>query len=120
MEAQREGWLGDDYIRVFAAADRSRVAQLYSFQTFLPGYEPWGSYGLDALCMGPDSKLYLIDWIPLNEEFRKERYGSAADLFADLAGLHEATPDYEHFRKEVHFVTPIVFWRRPQDRPRDD
>jgi len=29
--------------------------------------------------------------------------------------LHEATPQYEHFTKETHFVTPIVFGGSPTD-----
>src|SRR5262245_19137039 len=109
MSAQREGWLGDEYVRVYADSDRSRIAKLYDFPTFLPSYEPWGSWGLDSLCLGPDSRLYLVDWIPLEESFRKQRYASVAAFEEDFARLHDATPTYEHFQKEVHYVKPIIF-----------
>jgi hypothetical protein len=112
---QREGWLGEDYVRIYAEHDRDRIAKLYAFERFLPGYAPWGSWGLDALCLGPDGRLYLIPWIPLHESHRKERYQSADGLEAELSLLHEATPQYEHFAKETHFVTPIVFGGSPTD-----
>jgi hypothetical protein len=117
MNTQREGWLGDEYVRVYAPSDRSRIAKLYEFQASLPGYEPWGSWGLDALCLGPDSRLYAIDWIPLEESFRKQRYLNATALEEELTRLHEATPAYEHFQKEVHFVKPIVFGGDPSEAP---
>ena len=77
---QREGWLGEDYIRIYAEHGRDRVARLYAFERFLPGYVPWGSWGLDALCLGPDGRLYLVPWIPLHESHRKERYQRAEAL----------------------------------------
>jgi len=117
MTTQREGWIGKEYVRVYAASDRQRVAALYDFPTFLPGYEPWGSGGLDALCLGPDSRLYTIDWIPLDESFRKERYASAAAFEEDIARLLEATPAYEHFQKEVHFVHPLALGGSPKTAP---
>ena len=113
--SQREGWLGDDYVRVYAEHDRSRIARLYAFETFLPGYIPWASWGLDALCLGPDGRVYLIPWIPLHESHRVDRYPSIGALETELSSLCEATPDYEHFGKETHFVTPIAFGGSPTD-----
>lgn len=92
MSKPYEGWLGEDYVRIYAEADRQRIAELYQFATFLPGYEPWGSWGLDALCLGPDGRLYTIDWIPLEQDFQKEQYGSVADFEADIARLNEVIP----------------------------
>jgi hypothetical protein len=115
IDRQREGWLGEDYVRIFAETDRARIARLYAFGAHLPDYEPWGSWGLDSLCLGHDGKLYLIPWIPLDESHRKERYASIAAFDADLAVLHEATTAYEHFGKEIHFVTPIIFGGSPKD-----
>jgi hypothetical protein len=117
MNNEREGWLGEDYVRIYATSDRSRIAKLYEFETLLPGYEPWGSWGLDALCLGPDARLYAIDWIPLHEEFRKERYESVTAFEDDIGRLNEATQSYEHFRKEVHFVKPIAFGGDPKEAP---
>jgi len=117
MTTQREGWLGKEYVRIYAVADRSRIAQLYEFSTFLPGYEPWGSWGLDALCLGPDARLYVTDWIPLEERYRKQRYASIADFEADIARLHEASPAYQHFQKEVHYAHPIVLGGDPKIAP---
>lgn len=117
MTKQREGWLGEEYVRIYAAADRQRISTLYDFATFLPGYEPWGSWGLDALCLGPDSRLYTIDWIPLEEEYRRQRYDSIADLEADITRLHEAKTSYQHFQKEVHFLHPIVLDGDPKAAP---
>ena len=114
MNTQREGWLGEEYVRAYAAADRNRIAKLYDFHTSLPGYEPWGSWGLDALCLGPDSRLYLLDWIPLDESFLRERYESVAAFENDIARLHEAKPEYEHFQKELHFVQPLIFGGDPK------
>src|SRR5260370_3786484 len=113
MNEQREGWLGDEYVRVYAASDRTRIAQLYDFATFLPGYVPLGSWGLDALCLCRDSKLYVVDWIPLHESFRRERYPNVEAFTRDLAQLREATSTYEHFQKEVHLVTPLVLGGSP-------
>lgn len=117
MKSQREGWLGNDYVRIYAVADRARVSELYSFQTSLPGYEPWGSWGLDALCLGPDRRLYLVDWIPLAEEFLRLRYESVTAFEIDVTQLHEATSVYEHFQKEVHFMKPLVFGGDPKVAP---
>lgn len=117
MSNVREGWLGNEYVRIYATSDRSRVASLYEFGTYLPGYEPWGSWGLDALCLGPDARLYAIDWIPLREEFRKERYRSGAAFENDIRRLIEATPSYEHFGTEVHFVKPIAFGGDSSESP---
>ena len=117
MTKQREGWLGEEYVRIYAARDRYRIAELYGFPTFLPGYEPWGSWGLDALCLGPDSRLYAVDWVPLQEDFRKERYASVESFETDMARLHEATAAYEHFEKEVHFPHPIVLGGDPKAAP---
>ena len=114
MTMQREGWIGEEYVRVYAVSDRQRVAKLYDFPTFLPGYEPWGSWGLDALCLGPELRLYVLDWIPLEQSFLKGRYASVAAFEEDIAQLHEATPAYEHFQKEVHFVQPLVFGGDPK------
>ena len=112
---QREGWLGDEFVRLYAEAARPDVASLYAFREFLPEYELWGSWGLDALWLGPDSKLYRIPWIPLSEAHRNEGYASVESLEAALSRLHEAGPEYEHFGKEIHFLTPIVFGGRAED-----
>jgi hypothetical protein len=114
MSTQREGWLGDNYVRVYAPSDRQRISRLYDFSAFLPGYEPWGSWGLDALCLGPDSRLYLIDWIPLDESIRRECYASIAAFEQDLILVEEFTSAYEHFQKEVHFVEPLAFGGDPK------
>ena len=84
MKSQREGWLGEDYVRIYAASDRARVAEVYDFSTLLPGYTPLGSWGLDALCLGPDSRVYLVDWIPLAEAHRRERYRDMAEFESEL------------------------------------
>lgn len=117
MKTQREGWIGDEYVRIYAEVERSRIGKLYDFATFLPGYEVWGSWGLDALCLAPDNRLYSVDWIPLEESFRKERYASIATFEDDIARLQETSSAYEHFRKEVHFVKPIVFGGDPSETP---
>jgi hypothetical protein len=114
---QREGWLGEEYVRIYAATDRPRIAELYDFPTSLPGYEPWGSWGLDALCLGPDSRLYVVDWIPLDASFRKEKYNSVAAFEEEIARLLEATPAYEHYQKEVHFAHPIALGGDPRVAP---
>jgi len=114
MNKQREGWLSEDYVRIYADADRPRIAQLYDFATFLPGYEPWGSWGLDAFCLGPDSRLYLVDWIPLEESFRKERYACIAEFEADISRLREALPSYQYFQKEIHYAHPLVLGGDPK------
>jgi hypothetical protein len=117
MSTQREGWLGEEYVRIYARSDRERIAKLYDFPVFLPGYEPWGSWGLDALCLGPDLRLYTLDWIPLEESFRKERYAAVASFEEDVERLEESTSAYEHFRKELHFVQPLVFGGDPKAAP---
>lgn len=117
MKKQREGWLGEDYVRIYADTDRQRIARLYDFSIFLPGYEPWGSWGLDALCLGPDSRLYVVDWIPLEESFRKERYGCIAEFEEDISRLSEASPEYEYFQKEIHYAHPLVLGGDPIATP---
>ena len=117
MTTQREGWLGEEYVRIYADKDRQRIAELYDFATSLPGYEPWGSWGLDALCLGPDSRLYAVDWISLEASFRKQRYASVAEFEEDIGRLREASPGYEHFQKEVHFVHPLALGGDPKAAP---
>lgn len=117
MNTQREGWLGEEYVRIYADVDRQRIARLYDFATFLPGYAPWGSWGLDVLCLGPDSRLYTIDWIPLEESYRKERYGSIAEFEAEISRLRELSPSYQYFQKEVHYAHPLVLGGDPQAVP---
>ncbi|MCE9519243.1 MAG: hypothetical protein K8R87_06805 [Verrucomicrobia bacterium] len=115
MNAHREGWLADEYVRFFALSARKDIASLYGFEEFLPGYELWGSWGLDALCLGRDSKLYRIPWIPLSEAGRQDAYPNIEALSSALATLHEATPAYEHFGKELHFIKPFIFGGSPDD-----
>jgi hypothetical protein len=115
MNEQREGWLGDEYVRVYAETAREEIASLYAFHEFLPEYRLWGSWGCDALCLAPDTKLYRIPWIPLSEAHRQEAYPSLEAFHSTLATLHRATPEYEHFRKEIHFTKPIVFGGNPAD-----
>lgn len=117
MKNQREGWLGEDYVRVYADSDRGRVADLYEFAKYLPGYEPVGSWGLDVLCLGPDSRLYLVDWIPLNEEFKREAYPDLATFEKEVAQIHEADVSYEFFQREIHYTQPIVFGGDPEQEP---
>jgi hypothetical protein len=115
MSAHREGWLGDEYVRLYAESARKDIASLYGFDEFLPGYELLGSWGLDALCLSRDGKLYRIPWIPLSEAHRQEACPSVDELDSALATLHEATPAYEHFSKEVHMISPIAFGGSPTD-----
>lgn len=115
MKVHREGWLADEYVRIYSASLRKDIASLYGFNEFLPDYELWGSWGCDALCLGFDSKLYCVPWIPLSETHRQEAYPSVEALNSALQSLHAATPTYEHFGKEVHFITPIVFGGQPGD-----
>ncbi len=115
MSAQREGWLGDKYVRLYGESARRKIASLYAFQEFFPDYELLGSWGLDALCLALDSKLYRIPWIPLSEAHREDAYPSVEALHATMATLHEATPAYEHFGKEIHFITPLLFGGSPTD-----
>jgi hypothetical protein len=117
MTTQREGWIDDEYVRIYAASNRQYLAKLYDFPTFLPGYEPWGSWGLDALCLGSDSRLYVLDWIPLEKSFLKERYASVAAFEEGIARLHDATPAYEYYQKEIHFVQPLIFGGDPKIAP---
>lgn len=115
MNTQREGWLDDTYVRLYAESARQQIASLYAFHEFLPDYELLGSWGLDALCLAPDAKLYRIPWIPLSKAHRQEAYPTVEALQMALSTLHEATPAYEHFGKEVHFTTPIIFGGSPDD-----
>src|SRR5215207_5605793 len=105
------------YVRVYAATDRPRIADLYDFTTSLPGYEPWGSWGLDAICLGPDLRLYAVDWIPLEASFRREKYISVEAFEDDIARLHEAKPAYEHYQKEVHLAHPLALGGDPRAVP---
>ena len=115
MNRQREGWLGEDYVRLYAEAAREEIASFYAFHEFLPEYELWGSWGLDALCLASDTKFYRVPWIPLSETHRQVAYPSTEAFRSALAALQEATPDYENFGKEIHFRTPIVFGGKPDD-----
>ena len=117
MTTQREGWLDNEYIRVYAEGDRERIAELYAFETFLPCYIPIASWGLDALVLAPDSCLYLIDWIPLAESFRREKYTSIAEFAHAMRLFHEADPGYEHYRKEIHLKHPLALGGSPQEHP---
>ena len=116
METQREGWLVDQYIRIYASADRARVAAIYRFDEFLPGYEPWGSWGQDALCLSPERPLFLIPWIPLAASFRQEHYARVAAFEEAARSLRDATPSYQNFGKEVHFINPVIFGGDPSDK----
>lgn len=111
----REGWLGDVYVRVYAPSSRRSVAALYEMEKFLPHHEPWGSWGGDALCHAQDGKFYRVPWIPLSAAYCQEVYAGIGELHKALTNLHEATPAYEHFGKEVHFIKPLVFGGDPND-----
>lgn len=117
MNHQKEGWLGEDYVRVYADTDRGRIADLYDFPKYLPGYEPLGSWGLDVLCLAPDSRLYLVDWIPLHEEFKREAFPDLETFEKEVARIQEAEPSYEFFQREIHYTRPLVFGGDPQQEP---
>jgi hypothetical protein len=67
--------------------------------------------------LGPDSRLYGVDWIPLEESFRKERYGCIAEFEADIFRLSEASPSYQYFQKEIHYAHPLVLGGDPKATP---
>lgn len=115
MDESREGWLGDEYVRIYAPSLRVSVTELYDVTRFLPHYELWGSWGMDALCLAQDGKFYRIPWVPLTEASREIAYSGIEALHEALADLHEATPAYEYFAKEVHFIMPVIFGGDPND-----
>jgi hypothetical protein len=59
----------------------------------------------------------VIDWIPLDESFRRERYINVAAFEDEMARLHHATSAYEHYQKEVHFAHPIALGGDPKVAP---
>lgn len=113
IQDQIEGWLDEEYIRVYASSDRQRISEIYGFGVFLPDYTPLGSVGLDALCLAPDGKLYLIPWVPLDEDQRIEQYDGMSGFMDDIAKIDQASESYEYYGKELHLVTPIVFGGEP-------
>lgn len=112
-----EGFSGDEYLRIYDPEHWDRINREYQSDRFIPGYQIIGSIESEAVCLGPDSVVYLIPFIPMSVEF-KEVYRNSLE---ELKGIMEkelkpASSAYENYGLEVHFVKPIAFGGDPDDK----
>jgi hypothetical protein len=107
------GTVGGKYVRLFDSQEWDRINSEYDVSQYIPGYRIIGSVDFDALCVGPDHRVYTVPFIPMSEDHKAVFANGSADLQAITElYLGIATPDQD---VQIHFVKPIAFGGDPGD-----
>ena len=101
MPAMREGWLGDDYLILFAEEEMADASRRYGVAELLPGFELVGLRGWDDFIVRNGSgDLFTVPTVPCVPEHL------TSYRLAESAPLQE---DARFERKVKWYVTPVVF-----------
>jgi hypothetical protein len=97
-----EGWLGNDYLILFAASELRGASERYTISDWLPGYEVVGLRGWDDLILRDAGfRTYSIPAVPLDlkylEPFALPECGTTLEYNQRFAG------------KIKWYVHPLVF-----------
>jgi len=97
-----EGWLGDDYLILFAASELRAASERYTISDWLPGYEVVGLRAWDDLILRDAGfRTYSIPTVPLDlqylEPFAVPKCGTILEFDQRFAG------------KIKWYVHPLVF-----------
>ena len=122
-----EGFIGHEYLRLFAPEQLPWVNNAYGVDTFLPGHLLFGSNGCgDAYLFKPtpgEIEVSRIPFIPLNTEYTIHTWDSFGHFLVALVDApsefaqssYPETPNPEVVGKEVHEVHPVALGGNPTD-----
>ncbi len=122
-----EGFIGYEYLRLFALEQLPWVNAAYEVATYLPGYYLFGSNGCgQAYMFGPangERSVVRIAFVPFDLEYVSETWPdfqhfllglvSAPSQFDDAS--YPDTPNPDAVGLEVHEVQPIALGGNPTD-----
>jgi hypothetical protein len=124
-----EGFIGHEYLRLFAIDQLPWVNDAYAIGTYLPGYYLFGSNGCgEAYLFGPSTPherpVIRIAFVPLDMEYASKSWPSFGHfLFALVNAPPEFedsafpdTPNPDAVGMEVHEVHPIGLGGDPTDQ----
>jgi hypothetical protein len=102
----REGWLGDDYLILFATSEVNAACVRYSISDFLPGFSVIGLRSWDNLVVTDlAGKTFIVPTVPISP---KQLSPFSIPLVEDLQ-------DDERFKDKIKwYVKPLAFGGDPQ------
>jgi hypothetical protein len=103
-----EGWLDDDYLILFSAAESEEASKRYGIVLSLPGYVILGLRGWDDFIVrDPAGNIYCVPTVPLDKQYLKDfRLPQPAALEAD-----------SRFEGKIKwYITPLIFGGDPEDK----
>jgi hypothetical protein len=104
-----EGWVGDDYLILFAESEVVTVTDRYAPSQLLPGYQVLGLRGWDDFIVrDSQGRTFSIPTVPLDLKFLAP--------FAIPEPTQNLHPDARFREKIKWYVTPIVFGGDPSAR----
>jgi hypothetical protein len=122
-----EGFVGYEYLRLFALEQLPWVNCAYQVATYLPGYYLFGSNGCgEAYMFGPpdgERPVIRTAFVPLDLEYVSESWPDFPHFLLGLVSAprqyddssYPDTPNPEAFGLEIHEVHPIALGGSPTD-----
>ena len=120
-----EGFIGQNYLRLYSTEEVPRLNQAYQVETFAPRLVIFGSngggeaFGFDA--RQSQIEIVQIPFIPLDFQQAIPFGPSVFEFLSKLAASKDDTSPLPQINmsavgKEVHDILPIVFGGRPNDK----
>ena len=123
-----EGFVGHEYLRLFALDQLLWVNDAYGVGTYLPGHCMFGSNGCgEAYLFGPptvaERAVIRVSFIPLDPDYVSQSWPSFDQFLLALVNAppdnpddpYPYTPDPDAIGKELHEVHPIALGGSPTD-----
>ncbi len=123
-----EGFVGHEYLRLFALTQLSWVNDAYGVDTHLPGHCMFGTNGCgEAYLFGPptaaERPVIRVSFIPLDLDYVSQSWPSFDHFLLALVNAppdspddpYPYTPDPDAIGKELHEVHPIALGGSPTD-----
>jgi hypothetical protein len=114
----REGFLGEEYLRLYRIEELVTLNFAYEVQTFLPEIVVFGSNGCgEAFAfLLHEPTVVQVPFLPLAIEHATHRANSFAEFVRTLASFEHSPPcNPEGVGKEVHDKHPICLGGSPTD-----
>jgi hypothetical protein len=104
----REGWLGDDYLILFAASELDSVLERYALSKWLPGYVILGLRNWDELIVRDAAgRTHTIPAVPMDLKYMSPFLLPNSDTILEC--------DQRYTGKIQWHIKPIVFSGDPVD-----
>jgi hypothetical protein len=111
-----EGFIEDQYIRLYDPDHWDRINDEYNSREFISGYKIIGSIDAEAICLDKDEIVFKIPFIPMGIDSVDKFYNNLYDLKKATETLIDVVDERcENYGLELHFIQPIAFGGSPAD-----